>query len=790
MKLLSSLLLVGAVLSVAQLGRADEVDADAPAAVETLDSVDGSESFEFQAEVNRLMDIIINSLYKNKEIFLREVISNASDALDKIRFLAVADPSALEGMEDLKIEISASKEGKTLTIRDTGVGMTKADLIANLGTVAKSGTTNFAEALSGAEGDMNLIGQFGVGFYSIYLVADRVRVRSKHNDDEQHIWESTADSNFYVAADPEGNTLGRGTEITLFLKEDALEYTGEARLEALIKRYSEFITFPIYLRKAKTVEMDEDDYDMGDEEDLDDEDDDEEDAYDEDDDDEDDNAESITSYEFERVNAEQAIWARDKDEIEDEEYQNFYKSLSKDFSDALDWIHFKAEGEVEFRSIMFIPASRPSGHYDNYHDQNAQLRLYVRKVLISDDFEELLPQYLNFVSGVVDSDDLPLNVSRETLQQHKILKVMGKKLVRKVLEMLRKMAQKSDAAKEDENDEDDEDDDDEETDDEDDEGDASMSEDLEEATTYEKFWEAFGKNIKLGIVEDTSNRSKLSKLLRYKTSKSDGEWVSLDEYVSNMKDWQEEIYFITGESVEAVEKAPMLEKLRQKDLEVLYLVDPLDEYVVQHLMDYDGKKMMSVSKEGLTFGDEDEALVKRREKAYKEMFKPLTDFLKTTLRGKVSKVAVSNRIADSPCVIVTSQFGNSANMERIMKAQAFGDASRMGYMKAQKTLEINPRHPLIAELNTMAKEQPEEQATIDSAHLIYETALVASGFAQEDVEEHAQRMYRTIAKSAGVESMELLDEIEVPEEEEEAAEEDVEDLDDDEYDDEDGSDEL
>jgi len=551
---------------------------DAPAAQMTEEQeaaiAEGGESFEFQAEVNRLMDIIINSLYKNKEIFLRELISNASDALDKIRFLAVSDESALGDTKDLEIKIKFDKDARTLTIIDTGVGMTKADLVANLGTVAKSGTTNFVEALSGdGGGDLSLIGQFGVGFYSVYLVADKVRVASKNNDDDQYIWESTADSNFVIAKDPRGNSLGRGTEITLFLKEDAGEFLDQDRLDELVMRYSEFITFPISLYKSKTetVEVEDEDEDEDEEsESGSDEDEDlevsDEDEYEDEEDDEPE-TQTVTTWEWERVNVQAAIWSRDTKEIEDDEYKNFYKSMSKDFNDPATWIHFKAEGEVEFKSILYVPNEAPYDLYDNYYQQSAQLRLYVRKVLITDEFEDLVPRYLNFLRGVVDSDDLPLNVSRETLQQHKVLKVMGKKLVRKALEMLRKLATSKKG--DDDEDEDEESEDDEEVDDAED--------------PYIKFWEAFGKNIKLGIIEDSANRSKLQKLLRFKSNKSGEGWTSLEEYVDSMPEWQKSIYYISGESVESVENSPFLERLKKKDLEVLYLVDPIDEYAIQHV---------------------------------------------------------------------------------------------------------------------------------------------------------------------------------------------------------------
>jgi len=449
-----------------------------------------AETFEFQAEVNRLMDIIINSLYKNKEIFLREVISNGSDALDKIRFVAVSDKTALDSKKELEIRISFDKDARTLTIRDSGVGMTKADLVANLGTVAKSGTTNFVEAMSGDQGgDLSLIGQFGVGFYSVYLVADKVRVRSKHNDDEQHCWESAADSSFSVWKD-DGEDLGRGTEITLYLKEDAGEFLDQDRLEELVLRYSEFITFPIYLYKSstETVEVEDDE-----EEDLDDDEEEDDEDLDEEDDEYEDEEEparttTVTNWDWAQVNSESAIWARDASEVEDDEYKSFYKTFSKDTADPTTWIHFKAEGEVEFKSILFVPGQVPFDMYDSYHNKNAQLRLYVRKVLITDEFEDLVPRYLNFLRGVVDSDDLPLNVSRETLQQHKVLKVMGKKLVRKALEMLRKLAQKSG------------DDDDDEEDDESEEGD----DDDEEASK-----DPSGKDLVEAFKEQGGSRSRV-----------------------------------------------------------------------------------------------------------------------------------------------------------------------------------------------------------------------------------------------------------------------------------------
>lgn len=698
---------------------------------------------------------------KNKEVFLRELISNASDALDKIRFLALSAAGILGDNKDLEIKISFNEEQKTLTLRDTGIGMTRTDLINNLGTVAKSGTSNFVEAL--AEGaDMSLIGQFGVGFYSVYLVADKVRVVSKNNDDDQYIWESTADSSFTVAKDPRGNTLGRGTEITMFLKEDALEFMQQNKLEELVQRYSEFITFPIsiYKKTTEVVEVEDE------EEEEDDKDDDDkkktEDGLEveEEEEEEEDKApktQTVEKWGWHRVNSNTAIWARDKDEVEDAEYQKFFKAICKEPTDARTWIHFKAEGEVEFKSILFVP-SESLNLYDNYSDRKAGIRLYVRKVLIQDDFEDLLPRYLNFIRGVVDSDDLPLNVSRETLQQHKVLKVMGKKLVRKALEMLRKLATGAG--------DDDEEDDDAEEGAEKKEKKAALAKDDPEHP-YIKFWEQFGKSIKMGVIEDAANRSKLAKLLRFKSSKDD-KWTSLEDYVSSMPSWQKDIYFIAGESLEAVKKSPFLEVATKKDVQVLFLVDPIDEYAFQHMGEFDGHKLQSLTKEGLKFGDEDEDTIKKRTKAYKETFKPLTKYLKDLFSGKVAKVTVSQRVVKTPSVIVTSQYGHTANMERIMRAQTFSSADNIKAMAATRTLELNPRHPIVIELNKLAQEAPKAETTRDLAFLLYDTALLASGFTQDDTEGFSERMYRTIANSLKIKSLDLADEIEIDEEEEES----------------------
>jgi heat shock protein 90kDa beta len=729
------------------------------------------ETYEYQAEVSRLMDIIINSLYQNKDIFLRELISNASDALDKIRFLALTDPEQLgEGDNaELEIRVSFDADSNTITLRDRGVGMTKQELITNLGTVAKSGTAQFMEAMQ-AGADSNLIGQFGVGFYSVYLVADRVRVVSKNNDDNQYVWESTADATFTVAEDPRGNTLGRGTEITLFLKEDAAEMCNESKLRDLLKRYSEFITFPIYLETTKTEEVEvpvEEDEEATTEE---------EEAKETTEEEEEEDkpktrTETRTSKEWELVNDQKAIWQRSREEITDAEYKGFYKAISKDYEDPLAWTHFSAEGEIEFRAILFVPGVAAYDMYDNYYSKKSSLRLYVRRVLISDEFEDMVPRYLSFIKGVVDSDDLPLNVSRETLQQAKVLKVMGKKLVRKALEMIRQIAKDEDSAKEElkakeekRKEEGEKAPEDEEEDAADEEATAALK---EKSNKYLKFWKQYGKSLKLGVIEDSSNRSKLAKLLRFQTSKSKGEddLVSLEQYVARMKSWQKQIYFIAGESVEQVEDSPFLEALKAKDLEVIYMVDPIDEYAVQNLPEFDGHRLQSITKENLKFGDEEDADKKRME-MYAAKYDKLVSQLTKLYGDKVEKVVVSNRVQAAPAIIVTSQYGYSANMERIMRSQAFADPSRAKYLSSKKTLEINPRHPIVSSLATRAAAADElDEETKNLANALYDTALLNSGFQMADTKEFASRMYRLMQTGMNLDSLELEPELEVPEEE-------------------------
>jgi len=744
---------------------------------------EGSEKHEFQAEVSRLMDIIINSLYTDKQVFLREIISNAADALEKARFHSVQDEAYLGETKDLEVKVEHDPEAKTISIIDTGIGMSKADLINNLGTVAKSGTTNFLEAM--AEGaDANLIGQFGVGFYSAFLVADKVSVTSKCNDDAvQHVWESSADASFTVVDDPRGTTLGRGSRVTLHLKEDAHDYLSEDKLKETAKKYSQFIQFPIYVKVKKEVDAEADEDDDDDKEDEEEKDDVEakDDEEKDEDKDEDKKPKKKTVYEWEQVNTQKAIWLRAKEDVTEEEYNEFYKSISKDYLDPLSYTHFNAEGEIEFKSILFLPKKAPFDMMDNYHTKKSEVKLFVRRVLVADKFEELLPRYLNFVRGVVDSDDLPLNVSREQLQQNKIMKVISKKLVRKVLELMKKLAKEEDSSEDDEEEKDGEDKD--ET-----EGKEEKKDKKDEESTWEKFWKEFNKNLKMGCYEDDSNRSKISKLLRFHTTKSEDKMINLDKYLDRMQESQESIYYMSGESLDTMKKAPALQMFLKKDLEVLMLPDHLDEPCIQKLADYEGKKFVSIQKADVKLDETEEK--KKRFSKLKDMYKPLTDFWKDTLTDftekgamkdagvKIEKVEISKRLTDSPVVVVTSQFGYSAQQERVMKAQSFQNKDQVSMMSGRKTLEVNPSHPVVVDLLAKVKADKSDAAAIDTAQVLFQTALIESGYEIADPSALVNRVYRLMSKELGVDPDAPLKEIEVPEdteEEEEAEEEDEQD---------------
>ena len=757
--------------------RAEDIEEPIVAKVETKEDApyvppQNAEKYSFEAEVHRMLDIVINSLYQNNDIFLRELISNASDALDKIRYLLLTDPDTYKDTASadmpLEVKIEYDEKAHTLTIRDSGVGMTHDELVQNLGTVARSGTTKFMQALKESGGNkdetISQIGQFGVGFYSTFLVADRVSVASKNpNDPTQHVWESTnGSSEFVVYPDPRGNTLGRGTEITLHLKEDAREYTKPYKISELAKHYSEFVTYPISLRTTQVTEVeDEEADDEFDEEKTKKEKKDGEDDLEVGEDDEDvaekpKKMKEVTSYAWDVLNGNQAIWTRDKDDITDEEYQSFYHLLtSNEAENATAWSHFNAEGNINFKSILYLPEEVPSNYrYGNMDSVSGAMRLYVRRVLIGDSFD-LLPKYLGFIRGVIDSDDLPLNVNRETLQESKILKVIQKKVVRKAIDMIRQLAKDSEESADDKSEKDEKKED--------------VDDEKSKPNKYLEWYKKFSPNIKMGILDDYGNQAKLIKLLRFVTSKSNNTYISVDDYIKNMKDWQKDIYVLGCMDVESCEKSPFLQTFREKDVEVIYMTDAIDEYMVKNVRDFEKKKIVQISSENVKLNDEDEDLIKRREKVYNEKYKPLTKWLRSLYHGTILRVQVAKRpLGSVPAIVTSSDYGNSANMERILKAQAYQQGVDASSVMAMKIFEINPRHPLILKLLDGCPPEKDDDSfvvkpeIIDAAWMLHDMAMTSGGFPVHDTAAHNARMLKVLQSQFKLDTLTLEPEINPP----------------------------
>ncbi|OBZ90835.1 Endoplasmin [Choanephora cucurbitarum] len=682
---------------------------------EQLDTI-SSEKFTFQTEVSRLMHLIINSLYKTREIFLRELISNASDALDKIRFMSLTDPESLATNPDLHITIAADQERKALIITDTGIGMTREQLKENLGTIAKSGTSEFLAKMEKNKNDaITQIGQFGVGFYSVFLVADRVTVASKSNNDpDQHIWMSTAVDDFKIAKDPRGNTLKRGTQITLYLKPDAYRFLEEKKLQELVQKYSQFITFPILLWTGEEKEVPVDSEldsllsDEMTEEDLSDH-------------KKDTKTEKRMVYNWNQINLQKPIWMRDPKDISDEEHNEFFKSLTRQTSNPLGWTLYKGEGEIEFRSLLYIPPRIDEKFYQNAQrdESNKPIKLFVKRVFISDEVD-LLPRWLSFLKGIVDADDLPLNVSRETLQKHRSLRTITRHLVKKALDMFTQLSQN-------------------------------------DPKSFTKFLTQYGSILKYGAIEDQPYRKKITSLLRFATSHNTTAFSSsLDDYIDRAKAEQTSIYYMTGNTISEIEQSPFIESLLARGYEIIYFTDPIDETFVQNIPGYNGKQFVNIAKGDLSFNDDDT----QTDTALETKYKPLTVWLVDTLYENIDKAVISRRLTTSPLAIVAPRDGLSGHAQRILDAQGMNIKDpnlefMLQSMRSQKkTLEINPNHPVIKTLLEYVEKDKVTDEMINLIQLMYDTTAIRSGFPLHDLNQFAGRVEGLIRKAVGVSILE------------------------------------
>ena len=615
----------------------------------TASTTASRETLGFQTEVKQLLNLMIHSLYSNREIFLRELVSNASDACDKLRFEALHNDALYENASDLNIRISFDREARTLTITDSGIGMSRDEVIANLGTIAKSGTRDFFTKLSGdQQKDANLIGQFGVGFYSAFIVADKVSVltrRAGEKSDQGVRWESDGGGEFSIEM---VEKAARGTEITLHLREGQDDLLAGYKLREIIKKYSNHIVQPILMNKEEWKD-----------------------------------GKYETLSEDETVNQASALWARSKNDITEEQYKEFYKHVGHDFEDPLAWSHARVEGRQEYTQLLYIPARAPFDLYDRQARHG--IKLYVRRVFIMDDAEQLMPQYMRFVRGVVDSADLPLNVSREILQESKDIEAIRKGCTGKVLGLLSDLAEN-------------------------------------DKEKYTKFWGEFGKVLKEGVGEDQANKDKIAALLRFATTKADTneETVSLKDYIARMEDGQDKIYYVTADSFNAAKNSPHLEVFRKKGIEVLLLSDRVDEWLVGSLFEFEGKSLVSVAKGGLDLGSLEDEAEKQAQAKQADEFKGLTDKIKTSLGDKVKEVRITHRLTDSPACLVADEHDMSANLARLLKSAG------QKAPNSQPILEINPTHPVVTRL------QAESAHFDDWTAVLFDQAMLAEGGQLDD----------------------------------------------------------
>lgn len=636
----------------------------------------------FQTEVKQLMNLVVHSLYSNREIFIRELVSNASDALDKLRFLALSNGSLYEQDSDLKIVVTYDEANKTITIRDNGVGMSREEAMDHLGTIAKSGTKEFLNHLTGDQTkDSHLIGQFGVGFYSAFIVADKVTVKSRKAGavaDAGIIWESNGDGEYTIE---NVTQVSRGTEVTLHLKPEETEFLSDWRLKGIITKYSDHIAWPIEMLKPVAPKTDEDKAE-GEEEKV----------------------KELTAPEFEKINKATALWTLSKSEITEEEYKAFYKHVGHDFQDPLAWLHNQVEGKQEYTSLLYIPSQAPFDLW--HHDAKYGLKLYVKRVFIMDGAEQFLPRYLRFIKGIVDCNDLPLNVSREILQDNKLIETIKTASVKRILGFLEKLAQ-------------------------------------DDKEKYQQFWKAFGLVLKEGPIEDFANREKIAKLLRFSSTHETNEEpnVSFDDYIGRMKEGQDKIYYITASSFNAAKSSPHLEYFKKQGIEVLLLSDRVDEWLVGHLSEVEGKKLQSVTKGKLDSDKkEDETEDSKTEEASKqeaEKYTSLLTQLKKVLESKVKDVRLTDRLTDSPACIVADENDMDLEMQRILKM------SGQNVPKTQPILEINPEHPLIEKLNS----ETDDERLKDWACLLLDQSILAEGGALDEPAVFVAKMNQMFLKS-------------------------------------------